>query len=146
MSTDLLSKDAVESHTDVLIVGVGPTGLALAIELSRRDIEYRLVEKNDSTVSSSRALGINPRTLQAFEDMGLLDEILAKGFRLTGQRIYRGDEQLVRLSTDSVHNDTEYPYLWILPQYDTEDALLSRLTELGGAVEFETEVAEFDQD
>lgn len=146
MSTDPLSKDAVESHTDVLIVGAGPTGLALAIELSRRDIEYRLVEKNDSTVSSSRALGINPRTLQAFEDMGLLDEILAKGFRLTGQRIYRGDEQLVRLSTDSVHNDTEYPYLWILPQYDTEDALLGRLTELGGTVEFETEVAEFDQD
>lgn len=146
MSTDPSSKDAPESHTDVLIVGAGPTGLALAIELSRRDIEYRLVEKNDSTVSSSRALGINPRTLQAFEDMGLLEEILANGFRLTGQRLYRGTEQLVRLSTDSVRNDTEYPYLWIRPQYDTEDALLGRLSELGGSVEFETEVIEFQQD
>jgi 2-polyprenyl-6-methoxyphenol hydroxylase-like FAD-dependent oxidoreductase len=134
-----------ESETDVLIVGAGPTGLALAIELSRRGIDYRLVERNDSTVSSSRALGLNPRTLQVFEDMGLLDPVLANGFRLTGQSIYRGAERLVRLDTGSVRNDTEYPYLWVLPQYETESALSDRLSELGGEVEFETAVAEFQQ-
>jgi 2-polyprenyl-6-methoxyphenol hydroxylase-like FAD-dependent oxidoreductase len=135
-----------EDETDVLIVGAGPTGMALAIELERRGVDHRLVEKNDSTASSSRALGINPRTLQVFEDMGLLEDVLAKGFRLTGQGIYRGEEQLVHLNTNSVRNDTDYPYLWVLPQYETEEALLTRLTELGGEVEFEAEVAGFQQE
>lgn len=146
MTVESSSSGLNEGETDVLIVGAGPTGMALAIELARRGVDFLLVEKNDSTVSSSRALGVNPRTLQVFEDMGLLKEVLAKGFRLTGQSIYRGEEQLVHLDTDSVRNDTDYPYLWVLPQYETEEALFTRLTELGGTVDFETEVADFQQE
>jgi 2-polyprenyl-6-methoxyphenol hydroxylase-like FAD-dependent oxidoreductase len=130
--------------TEVLIVGAGPVGLTLAIELRRRGIDCRLVERNDSTVETSRALGIQPRTLQMFEDIDALDPVLEQGVRAAGQPVYHGDRELFFLDLDAV--DTPYPYLWVLPQNHTESILRDRLRELGGEVEFERELVGFGQD
>lgn len=72
----MMSHTQPDIDTEVLVVGAGPTGLTMAIELCRRGIDCRLIERDDSSVETSRALAIQPRTLQVFEDMGIIDEIL----------------------------------------------------------------------
>jgi 2-polyprenyl-6-methoxyphenol hydroxylase-like FAD-dependent oxidoreductase len=135
-----------ERETDVLIAGAGPTGLTIAIELRRRDVDCLVVEKTDSTVDTSRALAIQPRTLQAFDDMGVLDPVLEEGLRVEGATAYQGSTELFRLDMDALRRPSPYPFLWWLPQYRTEDILLDRLEELGGEVLFERELTGFGQD
>ncbi|MFB9806576.1 FAD-dependent monooxygenase [Haladaptatus pallidirubidus] len=123
--------DSILSETDVLIVGAGPTGLTATIELRRRGVDCRLIEKEDSSVETSRALAMQPRTLQAFEDMGVLNEVLEEGVRVTGATAYDDDEALFQLDMDNVHPPSPYPFIWFLPQNRTEHILGSRLAELG---------------
>ena len=68
-------------ETDVLIVGAGPTGLTLACELLRRGVNCRIIDKAASPATTSRALGLQPRTLELFDTMGIIDRVLAAGGR-----------------------------------------------------------------
>ncbi len=137
--------DSVSRETEVLIVGAGPTGLTTAIELRRRGVDCRLIEKQDSSVETSRALAIQPRTLQAFEDMGILDDVLDEGVRVTGATAYDDDEPLFYLDMDNVRPPSPYPFIWFLPQNRTERILGEQLTKLGGEIEFERELVGFGQ-
>ncbi|SEO80256.1 2-polyprenyl-6-methoxyphenol hydroxylase [Halogranum amylolyticum] len=137
--------DSVTSETEVLIVGSGPTGLTTAIELRRHGVDCRLIEKEDSSVETSRALAIQPRTLQAFEDMGVLDEVLEEGVRVTDATAYDDDESLFHLDMDNVRPPSPYPFIWFLPQNHTEQILGHRLNELGGEIEFDRELVGFGQ-
>lgn len=65
--------------TDVLICGAGVTGLTLAIELARRGISFRLIEKRITPFTGSRGKGIQPRTQEIFEDLGILNKVVAAG-------------------------------------------------------------------
>ena len=135
--------DSPRPDTDVLVVGAGPVGLTLAIELRRRGVDCRVVERNEGTVETSRALGIQPRTLQSFEDLGVLDPVLAEGVQIERASIRSGGRELFSLNLAGV--DSPYPYLWSLPQSRTESVLLDRLRELGGSVEFECQLVGFGQ-
>lgn len=66
-------------ETNVLIAGAGPTGLTLAIDLARRGIEVRIVDKAAAFFAGSRGDGIQPRTLEVFDDLGIIDEVLTRG-------------------------------------------------------------------
>jgi 2-polyprenyl-6-methoxyphenol hydroxylase-like FAD-dependent oxidoreductase len=77
--------------TQVLIAGAGPTGLTLAIELARRGIGVRIVDKAEQFPFGSRGDGLQPRTLEVFEDLGVLDEMFASGIGAPLMRIYAGD-------------------------------------------------------
>src|SRR3954464_14385869 len=61
---------------NVLIAGAGPTGLTLAIELARRGIDVRVVDQAEHAFIGSRGDGLQPRTLEVFEDLGVLDAVL----------------------------------------------------------------------
>jgi 2-polyprenyl-6-methoxyphenol hydroxylase-like FAD-dependent oxidoreductase len=78
-------------QTDVLISGAGATGLTLAIELARRNIPFRIIEKLESPFRGSRGKGIQPRTQEIFEDLGIIDRIFAAGGDYPPQREYRSD-------------------------------------------------------
>jgi cation diffusion facilitator CzcD-associated flavoprotein CzcO len=65
--------------TDVLVVGAGPVGLTLALDLTRRGVRVRLVDRAPGTFPGSRAKGIQPRTLEVFDDLGVADEAFAAG-------------------------------------------------------------------
>lgn len=65
--------------TDVLIAGSGAAGLTLAIDLARRGVSFRLIEQNAQPFNGSRGKGIQPRTLEIFEDLGFVDRMAAAG-------------------------------------------------------------------
>ena len=135
--------------TQVLIAGAGPTGLTLAIELARRDVPVRIIDKADTFFAGSRGDGLQPRTMEVFEDLGVLDAVLAQGAAPVPTRVYVGG-QLVgeRLMAELVEPSptTPYPTAWFLGQSQTEGILRDRLAEFGVRVELATALTGFEQD
>jgi 2-polyprenyl-6-methoxyphenol hydroxylase-like FAD-dependent oxidoreductase len=76
--------------TSVLIAGAGPTGLTLAIELARRHIPVRIVDAASGPFPGSRGKGLQPRTLEVFEDLGVLDAIRSAGGPYPRFRVHLG--------------------------------------------------------
>jgi 2-polyprenyl-6-methoxyphenol hydroxylase-like FAD-dependent oxidoreductase len=133
---------------NVLIVGAGPTGLTLALDLTRRRISCRLIEAASTPFEGSRGKGIQPRTLEIFDDLGAIDAILAAGSLYPKLRIHLGPFSLRAGSLGSSKRPTEsvpYPNLWMVPQARTELILRERLRALGGEVEFGKALATFTQ-
>jgi 2-polyprenyl-6-methoxyphenol hydroxylase-like FAD-dependent oxidoreductase len=125
--------------TQVIIVGAGPTGLTLGIEMARRSIPFRLIEAAEGPAPGSRGKGIQPRTLEVFEDLGVIEAILAAGTPYPRVRVHLGPLALRLGRLGGRKQATErvpYPNLWLVPQYRTEEILRQRLTELGGQIEF----------
>ncbi|AHH19231.1 putative pentachlorophenol 4-monooxygenase PcpB [Nocardia nova SH22a] len=133
----------------VLIAGAGPTGLTLAIDLARRDIPVRIIDKAATPFAGSRGDGIQPRTLEVFDDLGVLDAILAAAAPLPLMRIHL-DGALVTERRMSEPRDPSpsvpYPNPRMLGQSDTEGLLRKRLADFGVTVEFGTALADFTQD
>jgi 2-polyprenyl-6-methoxyphenol hydroxylase-like FAD-dependent oxidoreductase len=133
----------------VVIVGAGPTGLTLALDLLRRGISCRLIEAAETPFSGSRGKGIQPRTLEIFEDLGIIEPILAAGDLYPKLRIHLGPLSILAGSLGSSKPSTEstpYPNLWMVPQSRTEAILRERLHALGGRVEFNRAIATVQQD
>src|SRR5580658_1910624 len=77
-------------ETQVIIVGAGPTGLTLGIELARRSIAFRLIDAAESPPPGSKGKGIQPRTLEVFEDLGVIGAILEAGMPYPRFRAHLG--------------------------------------------------------
>ena len=137
------------SATTVLIVGAGPTGLTLACELARRGVSFRLVEAVPGPQTGSRGKGVQPRSLEVFEDLGIVDRVLAHGRMAIPMHSTAPDGTVTRGGAvpESLRDrpDIPYPASLITPEWRVEEALRLRLAELGGAVEFGTTLAGFTQ-
>ncbi|HEY3685777.1 MAG TPA: FAD-dependent oxidoreductase [Streptosporangiaceae bacterium] len=131
----------------VLIVGAGPTGLTLACELARSGVAYRLIEAAPGPQPGSRGKGIQPRTMEVFDDLGIAGRVLAGGRIAMPVRTTAPDGQvtLTPAETFSDRPDIPYPASLITPEWRIEEALRLRLAELGGAVEFGTALGAFAQ-
>jgi 2-polyprenyl-6-methoxyphenol hydroxylase-like FAD-dependent oxidoreductase len=81
----------------VLIVGAGPTGLTAALELSRLGIPTRIIDKLPAPVTTSRAIGVQARTLELLEQRGLAGDMLRLGNRGVGGNVYGGGKRLFHL-------------------------------------------------
>ncbi|HLG99573.1 MAG TPA: FAD-dependent monooxygenase [Bryobacteraceae bacterium] len=126
-------------ETDVLVAGAGPAGLTLGIELVRRSIAFRLVDAAKAPFAGSRGKGIQPRTLEVFHDLGIVEKILNAGMPYPDVRVHLGPLSLRLGPLGGRHPATEaipYPNLWLVSQHRTEAILRERLAELGGQVEF----------
>ncbi|MFI6485731.1 FAD-dependent monooxygenase [Nonomuraea sp. NPDC050663] len=132
----------------MLIVGAGPTGLTLAIELARRGIAFRILERSPLPATGVRAKGLQPRTLEVFDDLGVIGEILASGSEYPPMRAYEADRVVWEGRMDRIREATPtlpYPNMIIQPQWRTESILRARLAELGRRVEFGAELTGFTQ-
>ncbi|MGW5224070.1 FAD-dependent monooxygenase [Nocardia niigatensis] len=136
-------------NPQVLIAGAGPTGLVLAIDLARRGIGVRIVDKAGEFFAGSRGDGLQPRTLEVFDDLGVLDAVLAQGapqapllVHLDGQFAMERRMSAWREPTP----DVPHPNPWVLAQADTERVLREGLAEFGVRVETGTAVVDFSAD
>lgn len=121
---------------DVLISGAGPTGLLLGILLARAGVKFRIVDENSTRAQESRALAIQPRTLELFQSIGIIERILERGVRARGLSSYLKGKKLFDLDFEDIgRDDTPFPYVFFLSQSITEEILEDVLTELGVTVE-----------
>lgn len=129
---------------DVLVVGAGPVGLTAACELRRRGVAVRCVDVSMHHTLTTKALGLQARTLELFERLGVVERAVARGMPVTKFNILSEQKPIAHF--DLADLDTPYPYLLMLPQKDTEEILENRLGELGGAVERGVELTGLRQD
>jgi 2-polyprenyl-6-methoxyphenol hydroxylase-like FAD-dependent oxidoreductase len=128
----------------VLIAGAGPTGLAAALFLARRGVVVRVVDPLDRPITTSKALGVNPRTLDLLQDTGVADAILAEGQPMRGLRLNRHGRPLASVTLDWPALGATHP-MTILPQARTEALLAAALADLGVGVERGLAVTGLDQ-
>ena len=128
----------------VLIVGAGPTGLTAALELSRMGIAVRLVDKAAGPATTSRAIGVQARTLELFRQRGLDDEMVRLGNRGRWGSIYGGGERVFRLDFSLI--DSPFPFMLFISQAETERILREACARHGVAPEWRTELVAFRQE
>ncbi|GAB3759069.1 FAD-dependent monooxygenase [Microlunatus parietis] len=130
--------------SEVLIVGAGPTGMVAALVLAANRIPCRLIEQRPTPTSSSRALGLQARSMELLAGLGLAEPIAEQAYQLSGASIMRGDEELTRMPW--LPPDSPYPYTYVLPQQGLETILRRRLDELGLDVAAGSELVTLIQD
>lgn len=129
---------------DVLVVGAGPVGLMMAAELGRHGVGCRLVERLEQPSLHCKALGVTPRTLEAWDDLGIVNAALAAGLGLRGLvSIANGDFAGAEKSSSALA-DGAYGFL-TLAQYDAERILNEHLRSLGGEIERGVELVDLRQ-
>lgn len=127
----------------ILIVGAGPTGLTAAMELSRQGVPVRLIDKRDHPDTTSRAIGVQARTLELFEQRGLADELVRLGNKGLFGSVYGGGERVFRL--DFAHTESRYPYILFVSQAETERVLREFLAKQGVVPQWRTELVAIQQ-
>ncbi|MEW2049031.1 FAD-dependent oxidoreductase [Streptomyces sp. NPDC005476] len=132
---------------DVLVIGAGPSGSAAAVDLVRRGLDVRIVDRSPHAFDGSRAKGVQPRSLEILEDLGALDDVLAGGSIYPRLGLHAGPLAVPwkMFPHKEATADIPYPNTWLIPQFRTDRALHARLSELGLEVEFGRELTELTQ-
>lgn len=136
-------------ETGVLIVGAGPSGLALACDLARRGVPAQVVEQAPALFPGSRGKGVQPRTREVLDDLGVGDAVREHGGAApvgmvweNGER--RGEHDMFRRAAPTEAEPYGEP--WTMPQWRTQEILRARLRELGGDVLFSAALTDLAQD
>jgi 2-polyprenyl-6-methoxyphenol hydroxylase-like FAD-dependent oxidoreductase len=130
--------------TDVVIVGAGPTGLAVACILAAKGVPFVLLERQAEGANTSRAAVVHARTLEVLEEIGVAERLCANGHIVPRFTLRDRDRVLATIGFDRL--PTRYAHTLMIPQYMTEAILLGRLRELGGDVHRPYAVTELRQD
>lgn len=131
-----------DTKIDVLIVGAGPTGLALATDLLRWGLKIRLIDQAPKPSELSRAVVVLPRTIEAFRVRGMHQRLLDLGAPVHRFLSYYQDQLVFNIGYAGIHSN--FNYLLNISQCDTEKVLQEELDRLGGEVEWNTELVSFE--
>lgn len=144
----LILNCSVKTHmkTDVIIVGAGPTGLSLACQFIRHDVAFVIIEKNDSVTPYSKAIGVQARTLEIYEQLDLAQRAVSEGTiagkgRLLAEGEVRGEIDLSAIGEGL----SAYPYMLLLEQSKNEKLLSDYLQSQGKEVLWKTELLRLSQ-
>lgn len=132
------------TDTDVLIAGAGPIGLTAAIELARRGVAVRIVDPLLEPPLYAKAVGVQPRTLEVFERIGVLRPILDAAVPFRGQLVYVNGEKVAQLEL-ALPADVPFGFIG-LPQYATEAVLRAELATRNVSIERGVRLSAFEQD
>ncbi len=125
-----------------LIVGAGPTGLALVIECRRFGLSVRLIDKAEYPAQWSQALVVQARTSEQFDRYGIADQAVAQGRKIQKAKIWSNEKQIASLDFGRI--PSRFPYLLFLPQNQTEELLTAHLRSLGVEIERQVELVSFE--
>jgi 2-polyprenyl-6-methoxyphenol hydroxylase-like FAD-dependent oxidoreductase len=132
-------------RSDVLIIGAGPTGLVLALWLTKLGVKVRIVDKTAEAGTTSRALAVQARTLELYSQLDLADEVVRRGHKTPSVNLWVKGHKAAELGFDNIAKDlTPYSFVLIFPQDQHEHLLIERLLALGVSVERSTELIGFE--
>jgi 2-polyprenyl-6-methoxyphenol hydroxylase-like FAD-dependent oxidoreductase len=132
------------TDAEVLIVGAGPTGLVLALWLTKMGVRVRIIDRSAQPGTTSRALAVHSRTLELYRQLDLDVPIVEKGYTVPGARLWLGGKEAARVPFEKIVSDlTPYGFLHIFPQDEHERLLVDRLEKLGVRVERPVELLDY---
>ncbi|MGH3010236.1 MAG: FAD-dependent monooxygenase [Gaiellaceae bacterium] len=131
------------ADTDVLVVGAGPTGLTLAAQLSAYGVTARIVDRQLDRVHESRALVMQPRSLEVLRGLGIAQRLVERGNDSVQLRVHFGNRVVGTRLFDIGLEDTAYPFLLFISQAETEAILNEHLAARGMPVERGVELIAF---
>src|SRR5919107_1360129 len=130
----------MDSATEVLVVGAGPTGLMLASDLARAGVDCTVLERRAEESNLTRAFAVHARTLEMLDARGLADGLVTTGARVGGLRVFG------ELEVDLSRLPTRFPYVLVTPQYNTERVLEEHASALGAQIVRGEDVVDLRQD
>src|SRR5882762_6282384 len=135
------------TKTDVIIVGAGPTGLALACQLTRYQVDSVIIEKKEGVTPYSKALGVHARTLEIYEQLDLAQTAVERG-SVTGKvRLLEGGKIVGEVNLSNIGEGlSPYPFMLVLEQSQNERLLYDYLQRHGKEVLWQHELESFSQD
>jgi 2-polyprenyl-6-methoxyphenol hydroxylase-like FAD-dependent oxidoreductase len=134
-------------RSDVLIVGAGPTGLVLALWLTRLGVSVHIVDKAAEPGTSSRALAVQASTLEIYRQLDLAEAVIAGGHQVPGVNLWVKGEKAARVPFEAIGTDlTPFPFVQVFPQDRHERLLVERLDKLGVTVQRQTELLGFSDE
>ena len=132
--------------TDVIIIGAGPTGLALACQLIRHGVDFVIVDKKETTTPYSKAIGVQARTLEIYEQIGLADKLIGEGAIAEKARMITGGEVRGEIEFKELGKGlSPYPFVLIVEQGRHERVLYDFIKANGKDVLWQTELENFAQ-
>jgi 2-polyprenyl-6-methoxyphenol hydroxylase-like FAD-dependent oxidoreductase len=132
--------------TDTLIVGAGPTGLVLALWLTRLGVRVRIIDKTAEAGTTSRALAVQARTLEFYSQIGIADAVVKRGHRTIAANFWVAGKQKARAVFGEMGAGlSPFPYALVFPQDEHERLLIERLGDAGVQVERQTELVGFEE-
>jgi 2-polyprenyl-6-methoxyphenol hydroxylase-like FAD-dependent oxidoreductase len=132
--------------TDVLVVGAGPTGLVLALWLVRMGARVRIVDKAAEAGTTSRAVAVQARTLEFYQQMGMAEAVVAAGRKTIAANMWVTGKRVAHVVFGELGAGlSPFPYALVYPQDEHERFLIERLSEAGVKVERETELVHFEE-
>ena len=133
-------------QTDVLIVGAGPTGLALACQLIRYGIDFIIVDKNETTTPHSKAIGVQARTLEIYDQIGLAGPLIDLGAPAEKAKLFAGGKMRGELNFSKLGEGmSPYPYVLFVEQGRHEELLHDFIRSHDRRVDWNTELESFTQ-
>jgi 2-polyprenyl-6-methoxyphenol hydroxylase-like FAD-dependent oxidoreductase len=136
---------ATTRGTDALIVGAGPTGLVLALWLARMGVRLRIVDKSAGTGTTSRALAVQARTLELYGQVGIADEVVARGRKTISANLWVAGNRVAHAVLGAMGEGlSPFPYALVFPQDEHERLLIDCLAQAGVQVERQTELVGFE--
>ncbi|MCD7111808.1 FAD-dependent oxidoreductase [Rhizobium sp. DKSPLA3] len=129
---------------DVLIVGAGPTGMVLALWLTKQGVRVRMIDRNTGPGTTSRAMAVQARTLELYRQLDMADAVIAAGMETASMNMWARGQRRAHVSLGEAGEDvTQYPFVLTYPQDRHERLLVQRLAALGVEIERETELRDF---
>jgi 2-polyprenyl-6-methoxyphenol hydroxylase-like FAD-dependent oxidoreductase len=135
------------TKTDVIIIGAGPTGLALACQMIRYGINFVIIDPKETTTPHSKAIGVQARTLEIYEQIGLADKLIALGWKAEKARMIVGGKVRGEVDfSDIGEGMSPYPYVLIVEQGKHEKLIYDFIRSNGRDVRWQTALQNFSQD
>ena len=129
----------------MLIVGAGPTGLVLALWLTRFGVSVRIIDKLAASGTTSRALAVQGRTLEFYQQFGLAQAVVDRGHKVPALNLWVKAKPAARIPIANLGQGlTPFPFPIIFPQDEHEAFLVKRLSELGIEIDRRVELADFE--
>ncbi len=133
-------------NTDVLIVGGGPTGLMLACQLRRFGVSFKIIDKQADRAHESRAFGIQAKTMEIFQNLGIVDNFLKAAVHGAEPNFFVNGKLKLKLNLNKIKlKNTPFPSIYFLPQSETEKYLIEHLENHGVHIDRKTSLDTFHQ-